>query len=63
MYSSLNHQIEKMYNKRDPRYVSKFDKLMGIISLVGALAAFVLALIGFFTGGNTALLLFAIFFS
>ncbi len=39
-------KIEEMYNKKDPLYVSKFDKVMGLVSLIGALCSFILIVIG-----------------
>ena len=38
----LNENIEKMYNRTDPLYVSLFDKVVGVLSLLGCVASVVL---------------------
>lgn len=38
----LNENIEKMYNRTDPLYVSVFDKVVGILALLGCVASVVL---------------------
>ncbi len=62
--ADLNLHMEEMYNKRDPLYVSKFDKVMGLLSLAGAAIALAFVLIRMFTGQrqNMDLLLYAILF-
>lgn len=60
--TNLNHKIEEMYNKRDPLYVSKFDKIIGLVSLVGTAITLLLILIRVFTQQNIALLVCAIIF-
>lgn len=42
----LDEKMENMYNKRDPFYVSLFDKIIGAISLLGVLCGLVLMIIG-----------------
>ncbi len=49
---SVNEKIEKMYNKKDPLYVSKFDKVMGLVSLIGVLCSVILIVIGKVTERN-----------
>lgn len=49
---NLDEQIEEIYNNKDPLYVSAFDKVMGIVSLVGVLICFVLMVIGNITERN-----------
>lgn len=41
----LNEKIENMYNKQDPLYVSRFDKIIGYISLAGVLLSLILIII------------------
>ena len=43
---SVNEKIEEMYNKKDPLYVSKVDKVMGLVSLIGVLCSVILIVIG-----------------
>lgn len=62
MRENLNRQIEEMHNKRDPLYVSKFDKVIGWISLVGAATALAFVLIRMFTGQKIDFLLYSILF-
>lgn len=38
---TLSENIEKMYNKTDPLYVSTLDKILGIISIIGVVASVV----------------------
>lgn len=38
----LSENIEKMYNRTDPLYVSVFDKVVGILALLGCVTAVVL---------------------
>lgn len=42
----VNEKIEKMYNRKDPLYVSNFDKAMGAVSLIGVLCSLILVVIG-----------------
>ena len=58
----LNEKLEEMYNKKDPLYVSKADKVMGIVSLLGALCSVVLVVIGVITGQSLDLLPYGIIF-
>ncbi len=44
-HNSINEKIEEMYNKKDPLYVSKFDKVMGLVSLIGVLCSVILIVI------------------
>ncbi len=46
----IDSKIENLYNKKDPLYVSRFDKAMGVILILGVLATFVLFVIDIFTG-------------
>ena len=60
---SLDNKLEKLYNNDDPLYVSRFDKIVGGISLVGLAAGIILLIISAVTRRETALLwLGAIFF-
>lgn len=43
---SIDTALESLYNDNDPLYVSRFDKVMGILSLVGAVASLVLLVVG-----------------
>ncbi len=43
LQEDLNENIEKMYNKTDPLYVSLLDKMLGGIALIGGLASVVCA--------------------
>ena len=45
MRETVNENIEKLYNKRDPLYVSLFDRIMGIASLAGAAVTLVLMIV------------------
>lgn len=43
---NVNEKIEEMYNRKDPHYVSKFDKAMGAVSLIGTLCSLILLVVG-----------------
>ena len=60
--ASVNGKIEKMCNERDPLYVSKFDKIMGSVSAVGAVLSLLLALASIFTQMDGKFLLCAVLF-
>ncbi len=62
MRANLNQKIEEMYNKRDPLYVSKFDKVIGLLSLMGSTIALVFVLIRISIRQNIDFLLYAIIF-
>ena len=49
-------KIEKMYNKNDPLYVSRFDKTVGAISLMGAAVSLVFIIIKLIIGQSTGYL-------
>lgn len=51
-HDSVNEKIEEMNNKKDPLYVSKFDKVMGLVSLIGVLCSVILVLIGMIAERN-----------
>ena len=57
IHSDLKQKIERMYNKKDPLYVSKFDKVMGVLSLAGAATSLIFIIIRLFAGQNIGLLL------
>ncbi|MBR5472918.1 MAG: hypothetical protein IKU82_02910, partial [Clostridia bacterium] len=38
---ALSQQLEKMYNRRNPLYVSCFDKIVGSIAIAGAIGALI----------------------
>lgn len=44
----INSGIETIYNRNDPLYVSLFDRVMGIISLIGIAVSLVLLAVGLF---------------
>lgn len=60
--ANLNKQMEQMYNKTDPLYVSKFDKTIGALAIVGAVVALVFLIIRHFTEQIIGFLPFAILF-
>lgn len=62
MRENVSEKIEEMYNKKDPLYVSEFDKAMGLVSLVGALCSLVLIVIGKVSQRNFELLWIGIIF-
>lgn len=45
MRANMNEKIEEMYNRKDPLYVSTFDKIIGGASLIGLLCTLVLIVI------------------
>ncbi len=45
----IDTALENLYNDNDPLYVSRFDKVMGFLSLVGAAASLALLVVGFVT--------------
>lgn len=57
--ADISRKIEKMQNKRDALYVSKFDKIIGSLSLFLASLSLVFALVGFFIDRDSVLLLCA----
>lgn len=42
----VGEKLEEMYNKRDPLYVSRFDKFLGLTAAIGAVLGVVLIIIG-----------------
>ena len=58
--ANLNQQIEEMYNKIDPLYVSPLDKIIGWGSLVGVAITLVAVVIRNFTGQPMEFLLYAL---
>ncbi len=46
MRDNVNDTIEEMYNRKDPLFVSKLDKALGIGSGIGALCSLMLIVIG-----------------
>ncbi len=58
----LNGKIEEMVNKKDPLFVSKSDKILGFVSLVGALCSLVLIVIGWIAHRSVDLLWLGILF-
>ena len=44
--NDLSEKIEGLYNKKDPLYVSRSDKIIGVLSLLGVLCSLVLMIIG-----------------
>ncbi len=61
--SEISEQIEVMYNKKAPLYVSTFDKIMGVISALGAAATVVFLALCYFTEYTcTPLSLYALLF-
>ena len=63
IHTELEQHIEKLYNKNDPLYVSKFDKIVGFISLFGGALSLLLTLIYLFINQDfkVALLSFVFF--
>ena len=62
MCDNMDEKIEAMFNNNDPLYVSKSDKIFGLISLVGALCSLILIIIGKVTERSFDFLWFGIFF-
>ena len=60
--ANANEKIEELFNKKDPLYVSKFDKALGLISLAGVLCSLIVIVIGKITERNFNLLWFGILF-
>lgn len=61
--TEISDRIEKMYNKKDPLYVSKFDKIMGVIAVIGAVATIIYIIFCLFTNHkSTTLVFYAIIF-
>ncbi|MBR5540651.1 MAG: hypothetical protein IKU56_04655 [Clostridia bacterium] len=58
----LDTVLENLYNNNDPLHVSWFDKVMGILSLVGAVASLVLLVVGLVTQRDFTVLWVAVFF-
>ena len=59
---NIDTALENLYNDNDPLYVSRFDKVMGFLSLVGAVASIVLLVVGLVTKRDFTLLWVAVFF-
>lgn len=59
---SIDTALENLYNDNDPLYVSRFDKVMGGLSLVGAVASLALLVVGFVTKRDFVFLWVAVFF-
>ncbi len=45
----IDRQLERLYNDNDPLYVSRFDKVMGALALVGLIASIILWIVGLVT--------------
>lgn len=54
-------KIEKLYNKKDPLYVSLYDKIFGILAVAGAVAFAVLMIINYINNRADQLLLIGFF--
>ncbi len=59
---SIDTTLENLYNDNDPLYVSRFHKVMGFLSLVGALASLVLFVISLVTKRDFSFLWIGILF-
>lgn len=62
MCDNMDEKIEEMFNSNDPLYVSKSDKILGLVSLVGVLCSLILIIIGKVTERSYDFLWFGILF-
>lgn len=58
----IDTALENLYNDNDPLYVSRFDKVMGSLSLVGAVVSLVLFVVGLVTERDFSFLWVAVCF-
>lgn len=58
----IEANMETMYNRQDPLYVSRLDKICGFTSLAGAAASVVLMVFRLIPRENMELLLFSLIF-
>ena len=54
-------KIEKLYNKKDPLYVSLYDKIFGVLAVAGAVAFVVLMIINYINNRADRILLIGFF--
>ena len=59
---NIGAKIEKMYNKKDPLYVSTFDKLVGAVSIIGIILCVVFTVKNYSNHKSSEYLLWAIFY-
>lgn len=55
-------KMEKLYNKKDPLYVSLFDKIMGVISSVGLVTTIIFIAVCWYKSMQCPFLLYAVVF-
>jgi len=58
----IGDSVEAMYNRRDPLYVSRLDKVLGVISLAGVAVSLVALLMGAITGRRLSFLWIGVLF-
>ncbi len=56
----IDTKLETLYNQNDPLHVSRFDKVMGWLSVIGTAASLILWVIGLFTKRGFDLLWIAV---
>ena len=62
MRESIDEKMEKIYNSKDPLYVSGFDKAMGIISLAGLFMCLIFIVIDMLTSRSFDILYIGVIF-
>lgn len=58
---TTGEKIEKLYNRKDPLYVSLYDKIFGLFAVIGAVAFAVLMIINYVNNRADELLLMGFF--
>ncbi len=56
----IGEQIENMYNKKDPLYVSLYDKIIGVISIIGVIVSLVFVVTNLIFGKSSEALMMSI---
>jgi len=59
---SIRNKIEKMENESDPLAVTRFDKILGFVSIIGIILLIGLLIFGLFTKTDSAFLLWGVLF-
>lgn len=58
--AKLDRQIQDMYNSQDPFYIGRFEKVMGMISLAGAVATLAVIIFKALTHGDFGIYMYSL---
>ena len=60
LQTDTSEKLEELYNKRDPLYVSKFDKIVGWFSVGGAVVSLLVAVVNLIVQCDNRFLLYSL---